>query len=48
MAMQSGTARSLEQEKKDYSHFTHQTHADLTGKPKTVKVPGTNQTRELK
>lgn len=36
------------QEKKDYSRFTHQTHADLTGKPKAVKVPGTNQTRELK
>jgi len=36
------------QDKKDYSHFTHQTHADLTGKPKAVKVPGTNQTRELK
>src|SRR5438046_1016759 len=41
-------ASSQPQEKKDYSRFTHQTHADLTGKPKTVKVPGTNLTRELK
>lgn len=49
-------ASAQAQEKKDYSRFTHQTHADLTGKTnaklteitKTVKVPGTNQTRELK
>jgi hypothetical protein len=34
--------RGARQEAKDYSHFTHKTHSGV------VKIPGTNQTRELK
>jgi hypothetical protein len=42
MATQPDTARGLAQEQKDYSRFTHKSHSGA------VKVPGTNQTRELK
>ena len=41
-ATQTGAVSSSSQGPKDYSHFTHKSHSGM------VKVPGTQQTRELK